>query len=247
MNFIDDTPRLELFRVAGIPVKIDATFILVPLFLIGLLQQAPLAAAGPIFATIVGGVFFSVLFHELGHATLARLFGVPVGEILVGGFYGYARMLEIPRSTVANVIILFAGPLANAVLFLALWHLLGAPEITSRGYFHYVERPDWPDWIAARPWLIQALMTLARINLAMAIFNLLPAFPLDGGRIYRDVIATVISRATAAKVIAGLGVVVGLWAAVTGFRIDLVLMLIGAQIAIMNWAILKQPQDAEEL
>ncbi|HVZ05533.1 site-2 protease family protein [Hyphomicrobium sp.] len=247
MNFIDDTPRLELFRIAGIPVKIDATFILVPLFLISILQQAPLAAAIPIFATIVLGVFLSVLFHELGHAALARLFRVPVGEILVGGFYGYARMLESPRSTFPNIIILFAGPLANAALFLALWRLLGSPEVTWGGYFHYVERPDWPDWMTTRPWLIQALITLARINLAMAIFNLLPAFPLDGGRIYRDIIATVVSRASAAKIIAGLGVVVGLWAAVTGLRIDLVLMLIGAQIAIMNWAVLKQPKDAEEL
>ena len=90
-------------------------------------------------------------------------------------------------------------------------------------------------------------MTLARINIAMALFNLLPAFPLDGGRIYRDLIATVASRAAAAKIIAGLGVVVGLWAAIMGFRIDLVLMLIGAQIAIVNWAILKQPADAEQL
>lgn len=244
MNFIDDTPRLELFRIGGIPIRIDATFILVPIFLIGILQQAPFAIAGPAFAVIVVGVFLSVLFHELGHAALARAFGVRVGEILVGGFYGYARMLDRPRSTLANVIILFSGPLANAAIFLVLWRMLGAPEISGAGYFHYTERPDW---MAEIPWLAHATITLARVNLAMAIFNLLPAFPLDGGRIYRDVIATVASRATAAKIIAGLGVVVGLWAAVTGFRIDIVLMLIGAQIAIMNWAILKRPDDAEQL
>lgn len=244
MNFIDNTPRLELFRVGSIPIKIDATFILVPLFLIGILQQAPLSTAGPAFAAIVIGVFLSVLFHELGHAALARLFGVPVGEILVGGFYGYARMLGNPSSTAANIIILFAGPLANAILFFIFWRWLGSPEVSSSGYFHYTERPDW---MTETPWLAYAAVTLARINLAMAIFNLLPAFLLDGGRIYRDIIATFASRATAAKIIAGLGVVVGLWAAVMGFRIDLVLMLIGAQIAIMNWAILKQPDDAEAL
>jgi Zn-dependent protease len=244
MNILDDTPRLELFRLGSVSVKIDATFILVPLFLIGILQQAPLAIAGPAFAAIIAGVFFSVLFHELGHTALARLFGVPVGEILVGGFYGYARMLEAPRSTAANIIILFAGPLANAVLFVVLWRLLGSPEVTYSGNFIFTERPYW---LADKPWLLYATMTLARINLAMAIFNLLPAFPLDGGRIYRDIVATVTPRVTAAKIIAGLGVIVGLWAAVTGFRIDLVLMLIGAQIAIMNWAILKQPEDAEQL
>jgi Zn-dependent protease len=244
MNILDDTPRLELFRLGSVSVKLDATFILVPLFLIGILQQAPLAIAGPAFAAIVAGVFFSVLFHELGHTALARIFGVPVGEILVGGFYGYARMLEAPRSTAANIIILFAGPLANAVLFIALWRLLGSPEVTYTGNFNFTERPYW---LADTPWLLYAAMTLARINLAMAVFNLLPAFPLDGGRIYRDIVGIVASRATAAKIIAGLGVIVGLWAAITGFRIDLVLMLIGAQIAIVNWAILKQPGDAEQL
>ena len=178
------------------------------------------------------------------NGAIERFYSSDAGEILVGGFYGYARMLANPSSTVASIIILFAGPLANAVLFFALWHLLGSPEVTSGGYFHHVERPDW---MAEKPWLAYAVAILARINLAMAIFNLLPAFPLDGGRIYRDIIATFASRVAAAKIIAGLGVVVGLWAAVTGFRIDLVLMLIGAQIAIMNWAILKQPADAEQL
>lgn len=244
MNIVDDTPRLQICRLAGIPIKVDVTFILVPIFLFGILQQAPLAIAGPAFVSIIAGVFLSVLFHELGHAALAKLFGVPVGEILVGGFYGYARLLETPRSTAANVIILFAGPLANAVLFIVLWRLLGFPEVSHTGHFSLVEPARW---LAETPWLLYAAMTLARINLAMAIFNLLPAFPLDGGRIYRDLIATITSRAAAAKIIAGLGVVVGLWAAIMGFRIDLVLMLIGAQIAIVNWAILKQPADAEQL
>jgi len=244
MNILDDTPRLELFRLGSVSVKIDVTFILVPLFLIGILQQAPLAIACPAFAAIVAGVFFSVLFHELGHTALARIFGVPVAEILVGGFYGYARMLEAPRSTAANIIILFAGPLANALLFFGLWRLLGSPEVTYSGHFNFTESPYW---LADKPWLLYGTMTLARINLAMAIFNLLPAFPLDGGRIYRDIAGTVVPRVTAAKIVAALGVAVGLWAAVTGLRIDLVLMLIGAQIAIVNWAILKQPADAEQL
>jgi Zn-dependent protease len=87
---------------------------------------------------------------------------------------------------------------------------------------------------------------LARINLAMLVFNLLPAFPLDGGRIYRDMLATLMSRAYAIRTIALLGVVVGLWSAFAGFKYSLVMLLIGAQIAIINWAILKQPIAAED-
>jgi Zn-dependent protease len=244
MNFLDDTPRLQLFRLVGIPVRIDVTFIFVPIFLFGIVQQGPSEIAIPAFVAIVVGVFFSVLFHELGHASLARHFGVPVGEILVGGFYGYARMLETPASTAANVTILFAGPLANAALFAGLWAALGYPEISANGYFASIQPSEW---LADNRWLLLAALTLARVNLAMAVFNLLPAFPLDGGRIYRDLIATLATRATAAKIIAAFGVVVGLWSAVAGFRVSVVLLLIGAEIAIINWAILKRPVEAEEL
>jgi len=127
---------------------------------------------------------------------------------------------------------------------LGFWSLLGYPEISARGYFSQIEPSQW---IADRVWLLRAALTLTLVNLAMLIFNLLPAFPLDGGRIYRDLIATITSRASAAKIIAGLGVIVGLWSAFIGLRTDIVLMLIGAQIAIVNWAILKRPADAEQI
>lgn len=242
MDFLDSTPRLEVFRLAGVPIRIDVTFAFVPIFLLGILQQGPIEIAGPAFVAIIVGVFLSILFHELGHATVARAFAIPVGEILIGGFYGYARMMKAAGSTAAGVAILAAGPLANAVLFFVLWRLLGSPQIANSGRFGYIDPAGFLD---ERPWLLLAALTLARINLAMAIFNLLPAFPLDGGRIFRDLIATVSSRASAARIIAVFGVGVGLWGAIAGLRTDIVLMLIGAQIAIMNWAVLKDPTEGE--
>ncbi len=236
MNFLADTPRLEIFRVAGIPVKVDITFALVPLFLFGVFQQSPLA-----FSVLVAGVFLSILLHEFGHALLARLFGVPVGEILVGGFYGYARMLTAPPSKLANVIILFAGPLTNGLIFLLCWNALGQPSIGLTGRFGEIDPAPWLD----SPWKLHAALTLGTINLAMLVFNLLPAFPLDGGRIYRDVLGAFLSDNVAIRTIALLGVAIGLWSAYVGFRISLVMLLIGAQIAIINWSILKAPADAE--
>lgn len=241
MNFLADTPRLELFRLGGIPIKIDITFVLVPLFLFNVFQTSPST-----FAILVLGVFLSVLLHELGHATLARLFGVPVGEILVGGFYGYARMLQAAPSTFANILILVAGPLTNGLLFLLCWHVLGQPEVGLTGQFGPI---DPAPWLADSAWGIYAAFMLARVNLAMFVFNLLPAFPLDGGRIYRDMLGAVLPRAFAIRSIAVLGVAIGLWSAYTAyasFNHNLVLLLIGAQIAIMNWAILKRPVEAED-
>lgn len=241
MNFLADTPRLELFRLGGIPIKIDITFVLVPLFLFNVFQTSPST-----FAILVLGVFLSVLLHELGHATLARLFGVPVGEILVGGFYGYARMLQAAPSTFANILILVAGPLTNGLLFLLCWHVLGQPEVGLTGQFGPI---DPAPWLADSAWGIYAAFMLARVNLAMFVFNLLPAFPLDGGRIYRDMLGAVLPRAFAIRSIAVLGVAIGLWSAYTAyasFNHNLVLLLIGAQIAIMNWAILKRPVETED-
>ncbi|MBN9246858.1 site-2 protease family protein [Hyphomicrobium sp.] len=237
MNFVADTPRLEIFRVAGIPVKVDITFALVPLFLFGTFEQSPL-----VFAVLVVAVFLSVLLHELGHATFARLFAVPVGEILVGGFYGYARMLRSPPSKLANIIILLAGPLTNGLIFLLCWNALGQPDIGPTGRFGPIAPAPW---LADSPWKLQAVWTLAGINLAMLVFNLLPAFPLDGGRIYRDVLSAILPQAGAVRVIALLGVLVGVWSAFMGLRISLVMLLIGAQIAIINWSILKAPGNAK--
>lgn len=241
MNFLSDTPRLELFRLGGIPIKIDITFILVPIFLWNVLLSSPNT-----FAILTIGVFLSVLLHELGHATIARLFRVPVGEILVGGFFGYARMLQAPPSTLANILILFAGPLTNGLLFLLCWHVLGRPDIGITGQFGPI---DPEPWLTNNPWAIYAAFMLARINLAMLVFNLLPAFPLDGGRIYRDILGAILSRTFAIRLIALMGVAVGLWSAYTAYASlghNLVLLLIGAQIAIMNWAILKRPAEAED-
>ncbi|WP_045834711.1 M50 family metallopeptidase [Hyphomicrobium sp. 99] len=237
MNYVADTPRLELCRLAGIPIKVDITFALVPLFLLGIVQQSPVA-----FSVLVAGVFLSVLLHEFGHAIIARLFAVPVSEILVGGFYGYTRMLSAPPSKLANIIILFAGPLTNGLIFLLCWNALGQPDVSLTGRFGPI---DPAPWLEGSPWKLQAVWTLGSINLAMLVFNLLPAFPLDGGKIYRDVLSALLPDTAAIRTIALLGVIIGLASAYIGFRISLVMLLIGAQIAIINWSILKAPRDAE--
>ena len=236
MNFLDDTPRLELFRLAGIPVRVDITFALVPLFLFGILQQAPFAIAGPAFAAIIAGVFLSILLHEIGHATVARLLGVRVGEILVGGFYGYARMLDAPRSTAANVAILFAGPLANGLLFLGFWSLLGYPEISARGYFSQIEPSQW---IADRVWLLRAALTLTLVNLAMLIFNLLPAYPLDGGHTLDAWIGALAGSIWATRIVGVLGLLVAAYIAYISLPLNLWMLLLAFLIGQTNWEALQ--------
>lgn len=187
MNWmIAKTIRLP-FRPLGIPVSLDLSFLIVlPLFafLIGsqlpiylrLLQisAAPELLQGPtpyllgLLAAL--GLFLSVLIHELGHALTARAYGVQTREITLWLLGGVAQLEQIPRTRGAEAVIAIAGPIVS-VLLSGLFGLMRGlvPSTAAEGQF--------------------LLGYLALINLSLALFNLLPALPLDGGRILRSLLA----------------------------------------------------------
>jgi Zn-dependent protease/predicted transcriptional regulator len=178
--------RLPL-RLLGIPVSLDLTFLIVlPLFafLIGsqlpvylrLFQlQAPpelLQGAVPYILGLIAtlGLFISVVIHELGHAMAARVYGVKTREITLWLLGGVAQLEQMPRTRGAEAVIAIAGPVVSvalAGLFGLLRGLVPPEAITGQFLVSY----------------------LAFINLALALFNLLPALPLDGGRILRSLLA----------------------------------------------------------
>lgn len=172
-----------LFRLAGIPVHLDLSFLLVlPLWalyigrnlphyfaLLGL-PQDPRLLQGP-YPFLLGllaatGLFLSVLLHEVGHALAARRYGVATRRITLWLLGGVAQMERIPREPMKELVIALAGPLVSLLLFLLFRTL---------------------------PWEAGALGFLGRylalVNLGLALFNLLPALPLDGGRVYRALLA----------------------------------------------------------
>jgi Zn-dependent protease/predicted transcriptional regulator len=175
------------FRLSGIPVSLDISFLIVlPLFafLIGsqlpvylrLLQLSapPELLQGPtpyllgLLAAL--GLFLSVLLHELGHALTARAYGVQTREITLWLLGGVAQLERIPRDRGAEAVIAIAGPIVS-VLLSGLFGLMRGlvPTEAIVGQF--------------------LLGYLAFINLILALFNLLPALPLDGGRILRSLMA----------------------------------------------------------
>ncbi len=175
------------FRLLGIPVSLDLSFLIVlPLFafLIGsqlpvylqLLQISPqpelLQGPTPYLLGLLAalGLFLSVLIHELGHALTARAYGVQTREITLWLLGGVAQLEHIPRSRGAEAVIAIAGPIVS-VLLSGLFGLLRGlvPSGATEGQF--------------------LLGYLSFINLSLALFNLLPALPLDGGRILRSLLA----------------------------------------------------------
>lgn len=154
----------RLGRVLGFPVEINLSFVL-------LLVAVLLGYGGFGDPTrgllVIGLVFGSVLLHELGHALVARRYGVHVSGIELSFFGGAAKMVEMPRSADHEIAIAAAGPAVSL--------MLAGVGLGLGSLFH----------ASALGWL---LGTIGWINLMLAAFNLIPALPMDGGRILRAVL-----------------------------------------------------------
>lgn len=187
MGWMFSKPIRLPFRLLGIPVSLDLSFLLVlPLFafLIGsqlpaYLQLLQVSATSELFQSptsyLLGllaavGLFLSVLLHELGHALTARAYGVQTREITLWLLGGVAQLEQIPRTRGTEAVIAIAGPLVS-ILLAGLFGLLRGAVPTDAAVGQFL------------------LGYLAYINLSLALFNLLPALPLDGGRILRSLLA----------------------------------------------------------
>lgn len=160
--------------VFGVPVRFHFTFWLIVIWMIVLTSGGRQSVAGA--ALFIFGLFFSVLLHEAGHALMARRYGIGTQEIVMLPIGGLARLERQPRAG-EEFWVAFAGPLVNFFLGLVL---LGAAFWTGGG-------------VSVRHWLEAAdaniVSRLAVANLVLALFNLLPAFPMDGGRVLRSLLA----------------------------------------------------------
>jgi Zn-dependent protease/CBS domain-containing protein len=154
-------------RVLGINIHLHWTFLLlIALFGISELATGNLRSA-LIAVLFILTVFSAVVLHELGHAVVARRFGIKTRDITLLPIGGIARLERIPTKPIEEILVGIAGPLVNgllagALLFLA-WAIAAPPE-------GFVWRLIW-------------------MNVSLAAFNLLPAFPMDGGRVFRALLA----------------------------------------------------------
>jgi Zn-dependent protease len=162
-------PRMHLGRWFGIPVHIHWTFWLLPLWVI-LAQPPDLPVGFPlaVLFTMCG----CVVLHEFGHAAAARLFGIRTRDVTLYPIGGIARMERMSEKAGEEFVIAVAGPLVNVVIagLLGMWLAIGhlvAPALLSDHLLELFVR------------------VLIYLNVGMVVFNLIPAFPLDGGRIFR--------------------------------------------------------------
>lgn len=180
-------------RIAGIEIRVHGTF----LALLGWILLSHLAAGERVAAATRGvlfvvAVFGIVVLHELGHALTARQFGIRTQDITLLPIGGVARLEKMPEKPSQELLVAVAGPAVNvalAALAYAGLRLTGGP--LALGAIQVASG--------------SLLARLLWVNVALAVFNLLPAFPLDGGRVLRALLAMKMDRVRATDVAARIG------------------------------------------
>ena len=195
-------------RIFGIQIRVHLLFPLILAFVLLQGLSQPDASFGDAASLLVAVLmlFGVVLLHELGHSLAAQAFGIQVLDITFWPLGGMARMAELPEKPRVEGLVAIAGPAVNGILFtggLGLHLLFNAPLRldTLPGYFVY-------------------------INLAMGLFNLLPAFPMDGGRILRAWLARKRDWVRATEIAVRVGRVFAFGMMIAGFW-SCILSLIG--------------------
>jgi Zn-dependent protease/CBS domain-containing protein len=184
----------KLGRVFGIDVKVHFTFMLILVW--GAFNYGGSAGLG--YGLLVTLALFTlVILHELGHSLAAKWYGIPVKDIILLPIGGVARLERMPDRPVQELVVAIAGPLVNVVLAAILLPVVVVTGALQPGAFTLAG--------AMEPGLFGLATFLLLANVTLVIFNMIPAFPLDGGRVLRAGLALFIdyARATRWAVIVG--------------------------------------------
>ncbi len=181
------TGTVGIGSVFGVPIRLHFTFLLLMVLLMVFGFNG--TESGVIQVLYIGLLFLSVLLHEIGHSLVSTRYGIKTIEIIVFPIGGIARLERQPKPQ-EEFWIAVSGPLVNLAISLALFIYIG----NTRGMEAIFQPSD-----------TNLTERLAYGNLALAIFNLLPAFPMDGGRALRSVIARFRSEAEATRIASASG------------------------------------------
>lgn len=216
-----------LFRVGGIDVRIHWSFVLILIW--GAVSYS-FGGANPLWGALYGVLVIVLLFvcvtlHEFGHAVAARRYGIGVPHITLLPIGGVAQLERNPEKPGQDLVVSLAGPLVNVVLALVLYPLAllvgSLTGVAAAGWNPYA-------WMARSAQMGPAnlLYYLAAVNLLLALFNLIPAFPMDGGRILRALLAMKMPMVRATRIAVFIGRLVAVPMAIYGIVDGNVLMLL---------------------
>jgi Zn-dependent protease/CBS domain-containing protein len=188
----------KIGRFSGIDVRVHWTFLLLLALFAFIGYQASGSPLGALTATaVIVALFLCVLLHEFGHSLVAQRLGIEIHSITLLPIGGVSNLESLPEKPADEVKISVAGPLVNVVLafiFFAVALLLGAvPLVPSNNLFTGFGSVG------------EFFFYLGYLNVVLAVFNLLPAFPMDGGRVLRGLLATRLGAVRATDISSAVG------------------------------------------
>lgn len=221
--------RYKMCELFGIPIFIDISLVFLLLFFT--------TGAGSLFVGLASAfmLLLSITMHELGHSLTARLFGYETNDITLSLLGGCASLISLPRKAYQEFLTAIAGPAVSFALS-AVGALIISFVAVQGGYDDAVAlvfgtvfrsfgiKVGWGGDIACEAgseWLIEAAFFMASMNAVLGVFNLLPGFPLDGGRVFRSAMRSVMTRTQATRIAMIVGRVVAIGIGLVGlYRIS---------------------------
>jgi Zn-dependent protease len=177
---------IKIGRFFGINLFIHWSFWLLPLWVAFMHASDPDAGPVALHLALLGALFGCVVLHEYGHALTARFFGIATRDVTLYPIGGVARLERMSERPAEEFCIAIAGPLVN----LAIAAVLGTGLLAAN-----LVRPDLLNGLVGEFWLM-----LVGMNVLLFLFNLLPAFPMDGGRVLRALLTAPLGRLGATRV-----------------------------------------------
>ena len=170
----------KIGRLAGIDVYMHATFLLLVGFIVVVNWMGSHSVAQAIFGVFFVLVIFAcIVLHELGHALTARRYGIRTRDIVLLPIGGVARLERMPEDPNQELLVALAGPAVNVLIAMGLFAVLAAlgriPTLRQAATISWTGHDFLPSLMAVNVWLV--------------LFNLIPAFPMDGGRVLRALLA----------------------------------------------------------
>jgi len=229
---------IKIFTWFKIPVYIHWTFSLLILFVVWKGFDEGQSIPEILFSTSIIIVLFGcVLLHEFGHSLMARRYNIGTQDIILTPIGGIARLEKMPDNPRQELLVAVAGPLVNVVIAAVLLAVVVILTLNNEiGWWYFQNYVEWlgSSWFAVSesdtadladtlqnaqsvvPFWLTAVAMVFFLNLVMVVFNLIPAFPMDGGRVLRALLAMRINRLQATKIAARTGQVIAVLFVLTG-------------------------------
>jgi Zn-dependent protease len=189
---------LKLGKLFGIGLYVHATFWLLPLFVfLGGVMGGDVSGA-TMDVAVLFAVFGCVVLHEVGHALAAAYYGIATRDITLYPVGGVARLERMPERPLHEIVVALAGPAVNVVIALGLFAGIYFGNVALPGSF----------FLSGLDVLDEFVLRVLLVNVFLVAFNLIPAFPMDGGRVLRAMLGTVMHRTSATHAAVTVGSVI---------------------------------------